>query len=261
MFAADRVKKIKDILNEYGHIDMNSLCSLLGCSMATVRRDLDRLEEEGFLKKAYGGAIINDNPEAVSESAEYGKSDPHLKEKIQIALIAAEMISNDDIIFLGPGNTCYQVAKCLRDKDNMTIVTNNLNIVMELSGLTNMRIILLGGDITGQNNSVFTVGQYAENNLKGMFINKAIFSVDGISMKYGCTINKHEFALLMKSIIHRSNETIIVVDESKFDKRAFVNVLDITEIKKLITNNSVSKEYKEFLFNNKVELFTTFEDI
>ena len=63
MFAADRIKKIKDILYEYKHVDINTLCALLGCSIATVRRDLDRLESEGFLKKAYVGAILNEGVE------------------------------------------------------------------------------------------------------------------------------------------------------------------------------------------------------
>ena len=61
MFAAERTRKIKEILLEYKHVDVNTLCSLLDCSIATVRRDLDKLEEEGFLTKAYGGALLNED--------------------------------------------------------------------------------------------------------------------------------------------------------------------------------------------------------
>lgn len=232
MFAADRVQKIKEILYEYKHVDLNTLCSLLNCSIATIRRDLDKLEAEGFLRKAYGGAILNEPVPNGSVQSSYAPMDLMLKEKIQIALIAAETVTDNDVIFLGPGSTCFQVAKCVKDKTNLTIVTNNLNIATGLAGLTNVRIILPGGDITGQNNSIFSVGYYAENNLKEMFINKAIFSVDGISMEYGCTVNNHELAILMKNVMSRSDEMIIVADKSKFDKRAFVKVLELSEIKK-----------------------------
>lgn len=183
MFAADRIKRIKDIMYEYKHVDINTLSVMLGCSVATVRRDLERLESEGFLKKAYGGAILSETAEIPAMHSD--GADEHLKEKFQIALIAAEMVENNDIIFLGPGSTCLQIAKCLKEKDNLTLVTNNLNIVMELAGVTNIRLILLGGDINGQNNCVFSIGEYAVNSLKDMFINKAFFTVDCVSIQFG----------------------------------------------------------------------------
>lgn len=259
MFAADRIKRIKDIMYEYKHVDINTLSVMLGCSVATVRRDLERLESEGFLKKAYGGAILSDTAEIPAMHSD--GADEHLKEKFQIALIAAEMVENNDIIFLGPGSTCLQIAKCLKEKDNLTLVTNNLNIVMELAGVTNIRLILLGGDINGQNNCVFSIGEYAVNSLKDMFINKAFFTVDCVSIQFGYMLNNREQAMIMKEVMRRSAQTIIAADSSKFGKRAFVKVMDITEGKKIITDINLSSEYKEFLFNNEVELFTTFENI
>jgi len=259
MFAADRITKIKELLLEYKHIDISSLCSVLGCSVATVRRDLDRLETEGFLKKTYGGAILDESQ--LSGSADRMDNDPYYKEKLQIALIAAEMVHNNDIIFLGPGKTCLLIAKHLKEKENLKVVTNNLNIVMELTGIPGIRLILLGGDITGEDTSVFTVGRQAEDALSDMLFNKVFFTVDGISIQYGCTLNNYEFTLLLRKVIGKSGDTILIADESKFGKHAFVKAMDLKSINKVITNIGISSEYKEYMFNNQIELFTTFEDM
>lgn len=259
MFAADRVTKIKELLLEYKHIDINSLCSVLGCSVATVRRDLDRLETEGFLRKTYGGAILDESQ--FSDSAERMDNDPYYKEKLQIALIAAEMVHNNDIIFLGPGKTCLMIARCLKEKENLKIITNNLNIVMELSGNPGIRIILLGGDITGEDSSVFTVGRQAEDALSDMLFNKAFFTVDGISIQYGCTLNNYEFTILLRKVLEKSSDAILIADESKFDRHAFVKAIELKHVNKVITNIGISNTYKEYMFKNRIELFTAFEDV
>ncbi len=259
MFAADRISKIKDMLLEYKQIDINSLCSILGCSVATVRRDIDRLEGEGFLKKTLGGAILNERSQ--SGATDNISNIPNFKEKYQIALIAAEMIHDNDIIYLGPGLTCLLIARNIKERENLRVVTNNINIVMELSGIAGIRIILLGGDISGEGSFVFTVGNFAENALNEMFINKAFFTVDGISLEFGCTLNNYDYTLLLRKVLKRSSDAILISDESKFDKHAFVKALELKDVNKVITNIGISAEYKEFMFNNQIELFTTFEDV
>ena len=258
MFAAERIRKIKNLLLEYKHMDVNTLCSFLSCSVATVRRDLEQLEAEGFLTRAYGGAILNEGaPQRVTIVDE---PDPYAKNKAHLAEIAATMVEKGDVVYLGPGTTCLQIAKKLRDKEHLTVVTTNINIALELSGIPGLRLILPGGDLTASEGSLYTVGLYAENNLREMYINKSFFSVDGVSLQYGYTLNNHEQASLMKSVIERSDETIIAADLSKFSRRAFVKVLDILDVKKLITDVEISDEYKEFLFKHGVQLFTSFEE-
>lgn len=259
MFAADRISKIKELLLEYKQIDINSLCSILGCSVATVRRDLDRLEGESFLRKTYGGAILDERQQTQSTSSI--TDTPYFKEKYQIALIAVELVHNNDIIYLGPGLTCLLIAQNLKNKENLRIVTNNINIVMELSGIAGIRVFLLGGDISGEDENVFTVGHHAEDALDEMFINKAFFTVDGISSEYGCTLNNYEQTLILRKVLSRSDDSILIADESKFDKKAFVKALDLKTVNKVITNIGIDASYKEYMFNNQIELFTTFEDV
>jgi len=145
MFADARVEKIKEILLEYKHVDMSTLCSLLSVSMATIRRDLDKLEQEGFLTKAHGGAILKDLTDA--EVLLTNVEDPFIGEKKQIGIIAAALVEDNDIIFLGGGNTILQIAKNLRDKTNINLITNNINVVFELANCKNINLKLVGGDL------------------------------------------------------------------------------------------------------------------
>ena len=258
MFAAERIKKIKEILLEYKHVDINTLCSLLSVSVATVRRDLDKLEQEGFLKKAHGGAIIND----VSEFEVFlnGLDDPYCDKKKQIGMIAAEMIENNDIIFLGSGSTCLQIAKNMKEKRNVTVVSNNLNIAFELAYCNNISVIVPGGDLEVFNNSMTLAGETTLNNLDRIYFNRAFFTVSAISIEFGYTDNSRNQTAIYKLLISNSNETVVVADSSKFGKRAFTQVCSVDKIKKVITNVELDNKYKEFFFDNGVKLFTSFED-
>lgn len=259
MFAAERIKKIKEILLEYKHVDINTLCSLLSVSIATVRRDLDKLEEEGFLKKAHGGVIINETNEFEVQLNNF--ADPFLEEKVQIGAIAAEMIDHNDIVFLGCGSTCLQIAKHIKEKRNVTVVTNNINIILELAYCKNTKVIMPGGDLEVVDSNMGMVGEYALVNISKMYINKTFISVDGVSLENGYTVNSRDQAILYKLLLENSNDTIVVADYSKFGKRAFTQIGPITKFKKVVTNMQLDTGYKEFFFDKGIKLFTTFDEL
>ena len=258
MFAVERIKKIKEVLLEYKHVDINTLCSLLSVSIATVRRDLDKLEEEGFLKKAHGGAIINEVNEF--EVLLNGLEDPFSDEKKQIGIIAAEMIEDNDIIFLGGGNTCHQIARSIKDKRNLTIITNNLNIAIELAHCKNINVMMPGGDLEVADYNLTLVGEATLEYLDKIYFNKTFFTVSGVSLEFGYTDNNKNQATIKKHLIANSNETIVVADSSKFGKRAFTQVCSIDKIKRVITNVQLDDRFKEYFFDSEVKLFTSFED-
>lgn len=258
MFAAERFKKIKEILLEYKHVDVNTLSSLLSVSIATVRRDLDKLEEEGFLKKAHGGAIINETNEFEVQLSSF--EDPFHDEKVQIGLIASEMVDHNDIIFLGSGYTCLQIAKNIKDKRNVTVVTNNINAVLELAYSKNTKVIMPGGDLEVVDSYLGMAGPFALNNLEKIFINKTFVTVNGISIEHGYTVNSREQAALIDLLIKNSNETVVVADYSKFGRRAFTQVGPVHLFKKVITNVQLENRYKEYFFDNGIKLFTTYEE-
>jgi DeoR family transcriptional regulator, fructose operon transcriptional repressor len=257
MFAAERLAKIREILLDYKHVDVTTLSSILSFSEATIRRDLEKLEEEGFLTKTHGGAVISD--EAVQEVQLNYEEDPYLEEKRQIGMISAQMINNNDAIFLGAGITCLQIAKNIKDKKDLTVVTNNVNIVLELSNCSNINLLLAGGNIQHIGTTLSLVGQFTKRTLETVFVNKAFFTVNGISIKFGYTVSSAEQAEVYNILLKNADEVIVTADYTKFDKRSFTQIGPINMVKKIITNAQVSLDYKKYFFENNIQLFTTFE--
>ncbi|MBU3112731.1 DeoR/GlpR family DNA-binding transcription regulator [Clostridium lacusfryxellense] len=258
MFAAERLAKVREVLLEYKHVDISTLSSILSVSEATIRRDLEKLEDEGFLTKTHGGAVINEDVD--QEVVLSFIDDPYIEEKKQIGIIASQMIINGDVIFLGSGTTCQLIAKHIKDRKQLTVVTNNMNIIIELYGCNNINLIVLGGNIQSVGNSISTSGQFSKKMLEGIFVNKAFFSVDGISIEHGYTISSVELSEIYNIILQNAGESIIVVDYSKFDKRAFVQLGNIDLVKKVVTNAQVSLEYKKLFFETNIQLFTAFNE-
>ena len=260
MLAVERIRKIKEILLEYKNVDIVTLCSILSVSVATVRRDLDKLEEEGFLKKVHGGALLveSNNLESQLNGAFTDKTE---NEKLQIASIAAQFIENNDIIFLGSGRTCFQIAKIIKERKNLTVFTNNINIVLELANIYNIDVILPGGKLEVVDNNISAVGEYALKNLRDIYINKTFFTVDGASIEYGYTVNRRQEMNLILHLLSNSNDCFLVSDYHKFDKRAFVSIGSLDLVKTVITNIELPNIYKEYYFNNGIQLFTTIEEL
>jgi DeoR family fructose operon transcriptional repressor len=258
MFAAERLAKIREVLLEYKHVDISTLSSILSVSEATIRRDLEKLEDEGFLTKTHGGAIINDDPSQEVQLSFI--DDPYIDEKKQIGIVASQMVLNGDVIFLGAGTTCLQIARHIKDKKELTVVTNNVNIILELYGCNNINLLFLGGSIQSYGTSISTFGQFTKKMLDGVFVKKAFFTVNGISIKHGYSLSSAELAEVYTIILKNADQSIIVVDYSKFDKRAFVQLGNIDLVKKVITNAQVSLQYKQFFFETNIQLFTAFNE-
>lgn len=259
MLANEREKKIRQLLLEYKHIDIHTLCSLLSCSIATARRDLDKLEKAGFLIKAYGGAVLKET--ASQDIVISGMEDAYLNEKIQIGVIASALIDENDVIFLAAGSTCMQIAKNLDRKKELTVVTTSVNITNELLGEPHINLISTGGNIQSLGNDSYCSGSIAQASASGMFFQKCFFSVDAASIEFGYMLNNDKDYALLKTVMEHSEDTYVVLDYSKFNKRAFSSFCSILDIKKIITNTYLPDEYKKYLFSNGIKLYTTFDNI
>ena len=133
MFAIERLNKIKELLYQEKRVDVFELSELFSVTEATIRRDLDKLEQAGFLIKIYGGAVLNEVETQRPFTAD--TEDKRIEEKRMIGKIAAQMIENGDAIFLSPGTTTLEIARNLKDK-KVTVVTNDMMIGFELRDST-----------------------------------------------------------------------------------------------------------------------------
>ncbi|MCR4431545.1 MAG: DeoR/GlpR family DNA-binding transcription regulator [Tepidanaerobacteraceae bacterium] len=254
MFAIERQNKIKEILFKEKRVDVSQLSEMFDVTEVTIRRDLDKLEQEGFLIKIYGGAVLNEDilqknvlEEAESETPE---------DKKMIGSIAAQMIENGEAVFLGYGTTCLEIAKKIKDK-KITVVTNDLAIALELKDSLGVKVIVTGGDLVPSTSML--VGRFAHQALYGIYINKAFIGVKGVNFDSGYTLDRYEEAMFIQEVAKISKEIIIVADHTKFYKTAFAKLGDLTMAKKIITNKEIPSEFKSFFFEHAVKLYTTYE--
>ena len=256
MFAPERIRIIKGILLDKKHINVSDLSSMLNVSEVTIRRDLEKLENEEFLTRTHGGAIINDILPSEEENYADTEEDPYLQQRIEISEIAIHMIEDNDVILLSPGLTNLCIARKILNKKNITVLTNDLNIASELSGSSDIKVIITGGDL--DNASMTLSGKLAEDNLKNFFVSKAFIEVEGVSSQRGYTVQSMDKASVIKEMINITRETIIVCPYESFDNIAFSQIGPLYIANKVITNPSVPDNYKKYFFENKIQIFTAF---
>ncbi|MFM1655075.1 DeoR/GlpR family DNA-binding transcription regulator [Brevibacillus sp. B_LB10_24] len=256
MFAAERIKKIKKILLEYKKVDVSHLSQIFSVSEVTIRKDLEKLENEGFLTKIHGGAVLNelsplDIPQNLVEI-------PEFENKQMIGIIAAQMIANNEAVFIGAGSTCLQIAKHIKDRKNLTVVTNNISVAVELSVVPTIRVVLTGGDVRADAFTQSVVGQQVLDEIGGIYVDKAFIGVGGISQKRGFTVHDSNDAAIAAAIAKSSNELIIVADHTKFNKIAFSPLGDLLSADKVISDESVPEEYIQYFFEHDIPIYTTY---
>jgi len=254
MFAIERLNKIKEKLYKEKRVDVFELSELFSVTEVTIRRDLDKLEQQGFLVKIYGGAVLND--ELVQSPTYTEPEDKSIEEKRMIGKIAAQMIENGDAIYLSSGTTALEIARNLKDK-KLTVVTNDLMIAYGLKDSLGVKVIVTGGDLIKSTSTL--VGGFALQALSGININKAFVGVKGVHMDSGYTVDSYEEVMLIEAVKRISNEIIVVADYSKFNCTGFARLGDLLMAKKVITNKQIPSDFKKYYFENAVKLFTTFE--
>ncbi|MGI6668185.1 MAG: DeoR/GlpR family DNA-binding transcription regulator [Acetivibrionales bacterium] len=254
MFAIERLNKIKEILFREKRVDVFELSEMFSVTEVTIRRDLDKLEQEGFLIKTYGGAVLNekylDSPSIASFMERASE------EKQMIGKIASAMVEDGDAIFLSPGSTCLEIARNIKQK-RVTVVTNDLVTGLELRNSPGVKVIVTGGDLIQSTSTL--VGGFTLQALHGIYISKAFIGVKGINFNSGYTVDSYEEVMVVEEVRKKSNDLIIIADYTKFNYTAFARLGDLQMAKKVITNKQVPAEYKKYYFENDIKLYTTFE--
>lgn len=254
MFAIERLNKIKEILLREKRVDVFELSELFSVSEVTIRRDLDKLEQDGYIIKTYGGAILN--RKKFDDDSHVILPEEASEEKQMIGRIAAKMIDDGSPIFLGPGTTCLEIARNIKQK-RLTVVTNDLLIGYELRNCPGIKVIVTGGALIPSTSAL--TGGFAVRAIDGFYISKAFIGVKGINFTSGYTVDSYEEVMVTEEVQKKSNELIIVADYTKFNCTAFARLGDLHIAKKVITNKQIPTEYKKFYFENNIKLYTTFE--
>jgi DeoR/GlpR family transcriptional regulator of sugar metabolism len=244
MLRAERELKIVNKLRAERIVHLADLSSAVGVSANTIRRDLQRLQETGILKRTHGGAVLTeDNLEAHSpDDVDWiarQKQSPAEKERIGQA--AARLVMDGEAIILDAGTTTMQVARHLRDKRNLTVVTNAVNIGLELARSNQITVVLTGGALRDLSKSL--VGPLAEDFLTGnIHVDRLILSAGGVSVEAGVTNANTVEVPIKRAMIRAAREVILVATHEKMGRRSFTQIAPLEAISVLVTDTGASAE-------------------
>jgi DeoR/GlpR family transcriptional regulator of sugar metabolism len=250
LIPAQRRERILEYLALHKIVASTDLSQWLGVSEATIRRDLEWLEEEGSLERTHGGAALSQRLPQEPEYKQRAMRCP--EEKRLIGLTAAGLIQEGDIVFINSGTTTTQVIRHVRPSKDITIVTNNLSAALE-TGDAGFDLILLGGEFQHKSNSV--AGRFATANLGQIYASKAFIGVDGISLKHGYTVPSNAEAEVLRIMLSRTQGPIFVVaDHSKWGVVSNFEVAPVDSDLKLITDAGLDEHARSALAARLVEI-------
>jgi DeoR family transcriptional regulator of aga operon len=249
MLNAERKEAIKRKITVDQRVLIQDLCDEFNTSPVTIRKDLDSLEAEGILTRVHGGGIINHSTEVDLSISD--KEKINLKEKEKIATFAVSLIKEGDIVILDSGFTAVHIARRLKIRSGIKIITGGLNVANEIIG-SNNELILTGGVF---NTTTFGLsGNFAENVIKNTVADKLFLGVDGVDFEKGLTAYNYEEAKLNQMMIEAASETILIADSSKFGKKAMGYIGKIKEVDRVITDKGISQNYINELNKLKVKI-------
>jgi DeoR family transcriptional regulator of aga operon len=240
----ERAKKILRQLLSHGKTSVEDLTTLFGASPASVRRDLVRLEERGLVHRTHGGAVLAEA--AVYEPFRFDASfqireDRFAAEKQRIAKAAAQLVQENETIGLTAGTTTTQVARSLRHRKNLHIITNAVNIGMELSGSKGLETMLTGGSM--RFTDAFTlIGPSAIESLNAVVMDRVFIGVCGIDPERGATTIEADEAAVFRAMTRQARNVVVVADSSKVGMVSPAVICAVAEIDILITDDGVSDE-------------------
>ena len=249
--TTSRREKIVGLLRSNGSVQVYPLAKMFGVSAVTIRKDLKFLEQRGVASRAYGGAILNEVV-PTTENAVNLKQKLNSEKKGSIAKAAAAFVAEGESLILDSGTTTNQMVPYLRDFEALTVVTNDLLAVTQLSDCANVELIVLGGTL--RRKSMFFHGQQAERALKELHVDKLFLGVDGFHMQKGVTTHFEPEATLNRMMCKASTEIIVVTDSSKFGNICLHNIVEPNEISKLITDDGIPQEYYDGLVSMGIEV-------
>jgi len=251
MFAPERRKLIMEILNERQRVTIKELSEAIQVSEATLRTDLTKMEEDGFLKRTHGGAIL---PEGIDNETSFSNREKKNKgEKSAIAKKAAGLLFDGQCIMLDASSTALELARVLKDTQiKLTVVTSGINTALELHDHPDITVILLGGIV--KKGSFSLEGSLGVSILSQIHIDIMFTSANGFSIENGLTDFSVYEVELKKAMVNASQKIIALLDHTKINKNSIASFASVKNIDMIITDHLPSDPFTEKLAEHKIEV-------
>jgi DeoR family transcriptional regulator of aga operon len=254
MLVEERRRRIMEILDSQERVTVDELVSRFGVSAVTIRGDLDALAQAGAVIRSHGGALKRidareDVPITVKETL-------HHAEKVRIGHAAAQMVRDGETIMFDSGSTTIEIARQLKflKVNSLTVITNALNVAMEVANLPHVRLIMIGGILRQMSYSL--TGPHAEHTLRGLHADRLFLGVDGLDPEIGLMTPDVLEAQLNAIMIQVAREVVVVADSTKFQRRSLSVIAPLDAVDKLITDSAVTPEMLAAVRAHDIEVLT-----
>lgn len=242
---SERHTKILELLTENKKVEVTQFSKLLNVSQVTIRKDLDLLENKGLVIRAHGFATLNSQDDMNNRLAY------HYDLKQKIAKLACEDVQDGETIMIESGSCCALLAlEIAQTKKDITIITNSAFIADYIRRITNIKIILLGGEY--QNESQVLVGPMTRKCVEAFFVDKFYIGTDGFSESSGFTGNDYMRSETVRDMAKQAQHIIIVTESTKFNQVGVVNLLPTHEVSCVVTDQDIPQRCEEYLKEQNV---------
>ena len=226
MLAIERRSMILNQLKNDKVVLVSDMSAKFSVSEETIRRDMEKLEQEGYATRTYGGAIYNEDSRELPYEV---RKRTNVAAKEKIAAEVAKMIKDGDYVMLDESTTSMYVARALKPRRNITLITNSIEIVLELAGDVQGWNIHCTGGLLKPYALAFT-GHRAESVISAYHVNFAILSCEGLDIDAGYTDSREDNAMMKRAMINSAKKVILVADSGKFGKTSFISVGKLSEL-------------------------------
>jgi DeoR family fructose operon transcriptional repressor len=225
------------VVARQGTARVAELAERFDVSPATIRRDLETLEERGAVQRVHGGAMVakREPPQAAASAG------PPSSQAVRMGQAVADMIEDGETIFLGPGSFCLEVARGLGNRSGVTVVTNGLDVAHWLAGHTRHRVIVTGGQAEGHDLGL--VGQLARDALSSLRADSVILELGGVSAVEGLTEDSLSHAEIAQMLMEAGSKIVIVVPPERVGRVAAAQVAPVTSADVIVTAREAPSAY------------------
>jgi len=248
--TGQRRATILKALTEHASVQVSELAKQLSVSAVTIRSDLTALESQGLAKRSHGSAMLARMPP--TEQTVSQKDALHHEQKERIGALAASLVKPGENIIIDSGTTTLSLARHLQDAQNVTVMTNGLNIAWELANAPGVDLILTGGLLRKQSLSI--QGLQAEACLQAYSFDKLFLGVDGFDLQFGLTTHHEAEASLNHKMVDRARKVIVLADSSKFGFISLHRIVQLDRINTIITDSDISPQYRDGLRDAGIDL-------
>ena len=241
MMAEERRMQILQIIRAEGRAKVNDLVHRFKTSAVTIRSDLNELHQRGVVQRSHGGAVIQDTVFRESPLNERIKNQS--KEKQRSGAMAATLIQEGETVILDSGTTTLEVARQIKNIQNLQVITNGVNIAVELLGSRHTQTIMMGGTV--RNDSASIVGRATEDMLEQFSADKLFLCGAGCDPEFGVSGTNLEETMANRAMLRAAREIIVVADASKFSRRSMSLIASFAEVDIVISDISLAPELQE----------------